>query len=179
MTSDMIRKRWQMEVGELEELETRTGGKFRFRQTPIGLQIVLTCRSPVARGSDVGDPAFEDCQHVVDLLRPPHWPAQSPILIHRLPKGVLHPNIYYPAGSEPGLQPGLPRGWTCYTDRPSPQQRLAIIVEQVYDMLGYRFGKYSRSLADCLNPNAVRWVNRVLAENPEWLPTERRPFIEN
>jgi hypothetical protein len=44
-------------------------------------------------------------------------------------------------------------------------------------MLGFRFGAFSRDLADCLSPAAVQWVNRLLADAPGALPTERRPFI--
>lgn len=142
-----------------------------------GLRWRYSCCSPILRSGT--EPVIETLDHVVDLVRPPAWPSEPVLLIHRQPVGVLHPNIRYPTPTDPTPLRHFARGAICYASRVSPRFRIAALAEHVYDMLGYRFGKYSRSLADCLSPAAVRWVNEVLATNPELLPTERRPFIES
>ncbi len=181
MTHKLAQARWEKELGELEELARRANGKLSFETKPDGLRLQLSCRSPVARAGR--EPLIGVCEHVIDILRPDAWPVERLLVFHRRPVDILHPNVFYPTeddtpDSVPEWWQRLGRGVVCYTDRPAPQLRLADIVEQLYDMLGYRFGRYSRELRDCLSPPAVRWVNRVLAETPELIPTEQRALVE-
>ena len=73
----------------------------------------------------------------------------------------------------------FPQGFVCYVDRPTARLRLTAIAQQLYRLLGFRFGRFSTTTDDCLQPNAVLWVNRALAEKPDQIPTERRPLIED
>lgn len=173
--------RWQQELHDLAALVPRTDGKFEFETILGGVRLYLHCRSPVRQ--EDGEVVIAEWRHVIDLLRPPQWPARRPLLRHREPVGVLHPNIFYPTSEETvGQVPDwwqLGRGIICYSQSqiPAVQLRLVHIVETVWDMLGYRWGKYSRSRNHCLAPTAVRWLNNTLASSPELIPTERRPLV--
>ncbi len=168
-------RRWARELAELDDVAARSGGRFRYVATPHGLRLFLTCRSPIA--DDAGAPVVEEVEHEVELLRPERWPAVPLTLFHRRPAGLVHPNVFRPGPDLPALLRGLPSGLVCYAQRHMSALRLATLVEHLYDMLGYRHGRYTRDLADCLAPEAVRWVNRVVADDPSTLPTERRPLV--
>lgn len=167
--------RWSRELAELDDVAARSGGRFRYTETPGGLRFFITCRSPIADGD--GRPAIEEVEHEIDLLRPDGWPAAPTVLMHRRPAGLVHPNVFYPGPAAPALVRQLPPGLVCYARHHRAALRLATLVEHVYDMLGYRNGRYTVDLTDCLAPDAVRWVNGVLADNPSALPTERRPLL--
>lgn len=175
MTPPNAIARWYHDLDDLQALQT--GGKFSFEVTLGGVRLFYNCRSPVLR-SDALQPVIEQLDHLIDVLRTEGWPAEPLTLMHRQPVGVLHPNIYFPRPDDTNPIRHFGRGLICYSAHASAGLRLATLAEHVYDMLGYRFGRYSRSLSDCLSPTAVRWVNQVLATTPELLPTERRPFIE-
>ena len=166
------------EFRELEQLQARTGGRFRLEIVPDGpLRLHVTCRSPIRQAG--GDVVIESVEHEIDLVLPSHWPAEPPILLHRRPPGVFHPNIAPDIGTmAQGLQGIMraPAGYVCYAHHVSPGTRLTAIVEQLYNMLGFRHGAFSRDLADCLSPPAVQWVNHTLAHAPGVLPTERSPL---
>jgi hypothetical protein len=182
MNASIADRRWQREVAELADLVPRAEGKLRFVTTDDGLRLELDVRSPcVTEGSE---PRIDVHTHVVNVVRPPDWPGRPLQLYHQSPVGVWHPNIFRAAADESPagrLLAGLgllPDGAVCYSDRASPEWRLSHVVEQLWDLLGFRNGRYSTSLDDCLSPRAVRWANRVQSEQPGLLPTERRPLVE-
>jgi hypothetical protein len=168
------------EIQELAQLQARTGGKFVLEIVPEGpLRLHITCRSPLRQAG--GEVTIETAEHEIDLILPRSWPAEPPVLLHRRPAGVVHPNILSDVQtttrSRPAVIRALAQGYVCYGHQASPSTHLTAIVEQLYNMLGFRHGAYSHSLADCLSPTAVQWVNRTLSHSPGELPTERHPFI--
>jgi hypothetical protein len=140
----------------------------------------LWVRSPVAVQGD-GEPCIQEWEHIVDIVLPDTWPAGRPLVLHRSPHGALHPNIFYPNSEDPGDRllaraGALARGAVCYADHASPQMRLLDLAEQLWNMLGLRFDRYA--MDDALSLRAVTWLQRVLSESPELIPTERRPLVD-
>jgi len=167
-----IDRRWRMELAELAELAGASGGRLSFDETADGLRLRLRCRSPIRRGE--AEPVVEMVDHVLDVMRSPEWPAAPLLVLHRSPRGVVHPNLLEVTADTPDWLVRVGRGYVCYCQRPSPTLRLVDIVRQLYDMLGFRYARYT--LSDPLSPYAVRWTRRVLETRPGLLPTETEPL---
>jgi hypothetical protein len=170
--------RWSTEVQDLRALKERAGGRFDFAETAAGVRCEMEVRAPL-RAPD-GEIEIAVNRHPIELRRTEHWPAEPPVAIHQRPDLIWHPNILSQARQEgPLTSPRdvglwLFRGAICYRGRSSVQPRLVDIVTQIYEMLGFRWGRYSRLTTDVWNVEAVRWV--TWADARGLLPTETRPL---
>lgn len=177
-------QRWQTEVGTLDELASRSGGRLRLRSvSSVRVQIEMECISAFLRPGE-GQPMVCNTWHRISLSRSTGWPALSVQATHDAPAGIWHPNIALVPGAVESDQPvvaiqqllgALQPGVICY-GQAGPETRLVDIALHIYNMLGYRFGAYARA-DEHLNALAVVWVNEMLQANAAFFPLERRPLV--
>jgi len=181
---DRLDRRWQAEIGTLAELASRSGGRLCLRSaSAIRVQLEMECISAfLLRGED--RPAVYCAWHRVSLARCAGWPAIPVEAAHDAPAGIWHPNIAMPSGAMEPDQPvaamqqllgALKPGVMCYGEA-GPETRLVDVVLHIYNMLGFRYGAFSRS-GEHLNLAALAWVNEALRADPSFFPLERRSLV--
>lgn len=161
------------DMSELDRLTKLSQG--RFAVTAIARDRVcmrICCRSAV-----LGDNGVEIGEHVhnIDCLIPPEWPRQPPIVLVREPE-LFHPNVAPLRGDGFSLLGVLAAGYVCYASRWTPQHTLSMLVSAIYDLIAMRNGRFSLTLTDCLNPEAVQFANENAATGI--FPIDRRPLVQ-
>lgn len=188
---DRLDARWADEVNEVRERAARSSGKLEVPQHNLQrVELHLRIMSAVAGGG--AGPTVQEATHIVHLMRPAAWPAQGVVAAHRGVVGnpnlmAWHPNILAPATARApgdqnpisamqGLVGLLVPGAICY-GQAGPGTRLVHVVQQIWNMLGYRysFSAFSRTGAH-LNIQATRWVQDMLRQDA--FPLERRPLVK-
>lgn len=177
-------QRWRTEIDTLAELASRSGGRLRLRSASTTcVQLKMQCISAFVKDGE-DRPAVYSAWHSLSMSRGDAWPAIPIEATHHAPTGIWHPNIAMPSGvvgpDEPvaamqQLLSALRPGVICYGDA-RPETRLVDVTLHIYNMLGYRFGAFSRA-GEHLNLAAVVWANEALRANPTFFPLERRPLI--
>jgi hypothetical protein len=167
-------RRVERDIHALEDYAAQSNGRLKILlSNHQHLRLCLTCRS-VTCPWEGADPEIREYDHIIEILIPPTYPAQS-VLIKITDPAVFHPNVAPLTGSRQSPLGILMRGQVCYSHHHSPTMDLIVVLRTIYDILGYRASKWSKSLTDCLNPQAVRWAN-ALADSGVF-PLERRPLI--
>lgn len=164
--------RLQIDIDELVSFASRTSGRLQILQTNRNhIVLRMACRSAV-KSPEAVEPTVDEFRHELMLVLPGEYPSQPVLVRHIKPADIFHPNIASRAGLNNPLMRVLMLGQVCYSNRHTPQDTLLSVVLQLYDMLGYRSGRFSRSLSDCFCPEAVKWANQSLG----LFPLERRPL---
>ncbi len=167
--------RLQIDIDELVSFASRTAGRLKILQTNRNhVMLRIACRSAV-KSPEAAEPTIDEFEHELMLIIPHDYPSQQVLVRHVRPIDIFHPNIAGGAGLDNPLMRILIMGQVCYSGRHTPQNTLVSVVLQLYDMLGYRSGRFSRSLSDCFCPEAVKWTN----QSPGLFPLERRPLTSD
>ncbi len=183
--TERLDQRWRAEIHELEDLAARSHGRLSIRSaTGSSVRLELECIAAFHHGSLTDAPKIGVANHQIKLVRAENWPAEQVSALHEGPPGIWHPNILGGLNASLSEQPvvamqqiagALHPGLICYGSA-RPGLRLVDIVQQIYNILGYRYGAYARR-HEHLNLPALQWVNQMLATDPAFFPLERRPLI--
>jgi hypothetical protein len=173
-----LRMRRERDKNELIEFADGTDRLRIVHMDNIRVTIEMTCRSVIKRPKE--EPIIDDFTHTLTLLIPIAYPAEPLHVIHKEPKHLFHPNVLSPYFGEGEIDISellgrqLAAGMVCYSHQHSVQQTLLKTVTHLYDMLGFRFGRYSTTQSDCLNPGSVKWVRDNEAKG--LFPLESKPL---
>lgn len=167
--------RLEHDTAALRDLAAHTFGRLQLVYCdPTYIKLRMNCRS-ATMADNLKEPMLGDYEHRIDLFIPPVYPAEPVVALHKHPTHIFHPNIAaWSQGSDPLLVRRLMRGFICYSGHHSPGRTLVDVVRQLYDVIGYRAGRFSTNLSDCLNKEAVVWANQMAETN--LFPLERRPL---
>lgn len=162
----------QRDIADLRDFAYHTFGRLQLvycDHTHVKLR--LNCRS-ATKVRNAREPEISELEHRIDLFILSAYPAEPVVALHKHPEHVFHPNIASLNGLDPSPVQRVIRGFICFSSHHSPQRTLVDVVCQVYDVLGYRSGRLSTDLSDCLNREAVVWANRMAETG--LFPLERR-----
>ena len=166
--------RLEHDLAALRDLAAHTSGRLYLAYyDPTVVKLRMNCRS-VVKARDAKEPVVGDYEHRIDLFIPSTYPTEPIVALHKNPTHIFHPNIAsWPRVPDPLLVHRLMKV-ICFSNHHSPQRTLVDVVRQLYDLIGYRAGRFSTNLSDCLNSDAVIWANRMAGTS--LFPLERRPL---